>query len=312
MKANNTVAAGLVALLASVACTSVSSQSVDTENSSNTQSSPYSGDLLSRVRGAATAVPGDLATAVNFTKVAESHRTYAGIIDGGADELFVSARTAFQVVYPSGTIMLDSGMDEEVHRYYGFGRDEPYWQDANDRVQQALQNAKMIIITHEHGDHVAGVIRSDYRDQLAPKTILTQHQVDTLISAPQLPQIQLTEQQASDYIVVDYEQIMPVAPGVVLIKSPGHTQGHQMVYLQLASGEELLFIGDIGWSLDNITQLTLRPEATIARIKEDPVALTHQMSWIKQIMDEDGVVVVPSHDDRLLMQFVEDGTLGNF
>ena len=312
MKANTIVAAGVLGLLVSIACANVSAQSINTENSSSTQSVPYASDLLERVRGAASMVPGELAAAVNFAKVAESHRTYAGIIDGGADELFVSARTAFQVVYPNGSIMIDSGMDEEVHRYYGFGRDEPYWQDANDRVQQALQSAQMIIITHEHGDHVAGVIRSDLRDQLATKTGMTQHQVDTLISAPQLPQIQLTEQQASDYIVVDYEHIMPIAPGVVLIKSPGHTQGHQMVYLQLASGEELLFIGDIGWSLDNITTLTLRPEATIARIKEDPAALTHQMTWIKQVMDEEGVLVVPSHDDRLLTQFVEDGILGSF
>jgi hypothetical protein len=85
-----------------------------------------------------------------------------------------------------------------------------------------------------------------------------------------------------------------------------------MLYLQLANGEELLFIGDIGWSLDNITQLMLRPEATMERIKENPVALAHQMSWIKQIMDEDGIIVVPSHDDRLLTRYVEDGKLGKF
>ncbi|MDG2087592.1 MAG: MBL fold metallo-hydrolase [Arenicellaceae bacterium] len=312
MKTNNIVAIGLVGFILTVACSGVNSQSTDAEALPSTQSTPYPSDLLVRVRGVAMAIPGELATAVNFAKVAESHRTYAGIIEGGADELFVSARTAFQIVYPKGSIMLDSGMDEEVHRYYGFGRDEPYWQEANDRVQQALKNAQLIIITHEHGDHVAGVIRSDIRDQLASKTILTQQQVDTLISAPQLPQIQLTEQQASDYIVVDYEQIMPIAPGTVLIKSPGHTQGHQMLYLQLANGEELLFIGDIGWSLDNITQLMLRPEATMARIKENPVALTHQMIWIKQIMDEDGIIVVPSHDDRLLTRYVEDGKLGKF
>lgn len=306
MRAHKHLAARLVGVLLSIVCSSVGSQSIEAE------AQPYSSDLLARVRGLATAIPGELAVTVNVAKVAESHRTYAGIIEGGADELFVSARTAFQINYPTGSIMLDSGMDEEVHRYYGFGRDEPYWQDANDRVQQALQNARLIIISHEHGDHVAGVIRSDFRDQLAPKTVLTRQQVDTLLSAPQLPQIQLTERQASDYIVIDYEQTMPIAPGIVLIKSPGHTLGHQMVYLQLASGDELLFIGDIGWSLDNITQLTLRPEATIARIKEDPVALTHQMTWIKQIMDEDGVVVVPAHDDRLLTRYVEDGTLGSF
>ncbi len=274
------------------------------------ESEPYPANLLQRVRQAAATVPGELADAINFAKVAESHRTYSAVIEDGSEDPFISARSAFQIVYPDGSIMLDSGMDETVHRFYGFGRVEPYWPDVNDTVQAALRRAQLIIITHEHGDHVAGVLRSDYRDELAPKTILTKDQVRTLSLAPQLPEITLTPAQARDYIVVDYELILPVAPGVVLIKSPGHTHGHQMVYVQLAGGQEFLFIGDIGWSLDNITELKLRPAATIARVKEDPQALMHQMTWIKQVMDADGLIVVPSHDDRLLTRYAEEGLLG--
>jgi len=301
MKTKLALGTGLITLLLCIACYS--------DDLIPHQAAPYPDDLLERARLAATAIPGALANAINMAKVAESHRTYAAIIEDGSDDLFVSARTAFQVVYPDGSVMLDSGMDEEVHRYYGFGRDEPYFSDVNDDVQAALRRAQLIIITHEHGDHIAGVVRSDYRDELAPKTILTKNQVRTLSFAAQIPQIKLTPEQAADYIVVDYELILPVAPGIVLIKSPGHTPGHQMVYIQLSGGEEFLFIGDIGWSLDNITQLKPRPAATVARIKEDPQALILQMTWIKQVMDDDGIIVVPSHDDRLLKKYVADGLL---
>lgn len=274
------------------------------------QAAPYPDNLLQRVRLAASAIPGEPATAINVAKVAESHRSYAAIIEGGSDDIFISARTAFQIVYPAGSVMLDSGMDEEVHRYYGFGRDEPYWPDVNSEVQAALRRAQLIIITHEHGDHVAGVIRSEHHDEIAAKTILTRDQVRTLSTAPQIPQISLAPENARDYIIVDYDLFLPVAPGIVLIKSPGHTPGHQMVYVRLAGGKEFLFIGDIGWSLDNITELKLRPAATIARIKEDPQALLQQMTWIKHVMDEDEIIVVPSHDDRLLKKYVADGLLG--
>ncbi len=302
MKTKLTLGAGLISLLLSIACYG--------DSLIPRQSTPYPDDLLARARLAATVIPGELATAINVAKVAESHRTYAVIIEDGSDDMFISARTAFQVLYPEGSVMLDSGMDEEVHRYYGFGREEPYWQDVNDDVQVALRRTQLIIITHEHGDHIAGVIRSDYRDELASKTMLTKNQVRTLTFAAQIPQIRMTPEQARDYIVVDYELIMPVAPGIVLIKSPGHTPGHQMVYIRLSGGEEFLFIGDIGWSLDNITELKTRPAATAARIKEDPQALMHQMTWIKQVMNDDGIIVVPSHDDRLLKKYVEDGLLG--
>ena len=310
MKTKLTLGTGLIGLLMTIPFFSPTSEAAVTDNLVPRQSAPYPEDLLARVRLAATVIPGELATEINMAKVAESHRPYAAIIEGGGDDTFISARTAFQVIYPDGSVMLDSGMDEQVHRFYGFGRDEPYWPDVNTEVQAALRRAKLILITHEHGDHVAGVIRSDYRDELAPKTTLSKGQVQTLVFAPQIPEIRLTPEQAHDYIVVDYELILPVAPGIVLIKSPGHTPGHQMIFVRLAGGEEFLFIGDIGWSLDNIIELKPRPAATIARIKEDPQALMHQMAWIKQVMHEDSIIVVPSHDDRLLKTYLGRGLLG--
>ncbi len=274
------------------------------------QESAYPDDLLERVRQAADDIPGAAPETINFIKFAESHRTYAAVIDGGTDEPFVSARTAFQVVYPGGSVMIDAGMDEEVHRFYGFGRVEPYWQDRNDRVQAALSAANLVVVTHEHGDHVAGVLRSPDRESIAARTILTEAQVRTLTTAPQLPEIGITEQQARDYLVVDYRLYLPVAPGVVLIKAPGHTPGHQMIYVRLAQGSEFVFIGDVGWLIDNVTELKLRPPETIARIGEDPEALMSQLVWLKSLADR-GVVLVPSHDDRLLSRYAEEGLLGN-
>ncbi|MEE8092884.1 MAG: MBL fold metallo-hydrolase [Gammaproteobacteria bacterium] len=301
---------GLVGVMLSLGLHGVSSSGANTDDPASRESKPYPEDLLQRIRQAATMVPGELAVSINFVKVAESHRTYAAVIEDGSDEPFISARTAFQIVYPRGTIMLDSGMDETVHRFYGFGREEPYWQDTNDTVQAALRRARLIIITHEHGDHVAGVLRSDHRDELASKTMLTRDQVQTLNLAPQLPEIALTPARARDYIVVDYELVLPVAPGIVLIKSPGHTPGHQMIFARLADGQEYLFIGDIGWSLDKITELKLRPAATSARVGEDPQALMYPMTWFTGVMAEDGLIVVPSHDDRLLTRYADEGRLG--
>jgi len=140
--------------------------------------------------------------------------------------------------------------------------------------------------------------------------LLTREQVRTLILYPQMPEIRLTPEAARDYLVVDYESYLPVAPGMVLIKAPGHTPGHQMVYVGLDSGREYLFIGDVAWTLANVTQLKLRPAVTMRRINEDASALGHQLRWIKQMMDQEKLIVIPSHDDALLQDLGAKQLLG--
>ena len=271
---------------------------------------PYRADLLSLVRRAATMIPGALPTRINYIKFAESHRPLADIIDGGSQEDYVSARTAFQVMYPTGSVMIDAGMDQTVHKFFGFGKEEPYWPERNAAVQRALTQAKLIIVTHEHGDHVAGVIRSDFRKELAPKTVLTRAQVQTLTTYPQMPEIKLTPEAARDYIVVDYEEYLPIASGMVLIQAPGHTPGHQMVYVRLGSGREHLFIGDVAWTLANVTQQKLRPANTMRRISEDAAALTYQLRWIKDVVEKEGITIIPSHDDVLLQDLAAKRQIG--
>jgi glyoxylase-like metal-dependent hydrolase (beta-lactamase superfamily II) len=270
----------------------------------------YAADLLTHIRAAAKAVPGPLPTRINFIKIAESHRPLSDIIVGGSQQDYVSARTAFQVVFPGGSVMIDSGMDETVHKFFGFGRAEPYWADRNAILQQALTAAKLVIITHEHGDHVAGVIRTSAREEIAAKTLLTRAQLQTLTTYPQMPEIRLTPEMARSYIVIDYESYLPVAPGMVLIKAPGHTPGHQMVYVRLASEREYLFIGDVGWTLDNVKQLKLRPEATMRRIGESAPALMFELTWVKEVMDREGLIVIPSHDEILLKDLTAKRLIG--
>ena len=181
-----------------LAIASVTTLTVNSQPLLPQDAQPYSADLLARVRQAAATIPGAAPLRINYIKFAESHRPMADIIDGGSKENFVSARTVFQVLYPSGWVMIDSGM--------------------------------------------------------------------------------------------------------VLIKAAGHTPEHQMVYVRLDSGREYLFIGDVGWTLDNVTQSKLRQALTMRRINEYAPALMHQLRWIKDVMDREKLIVIPSHDDQLLQE----------
>ena len=157
---------------------------------------------------------------------------------------------------------------------------------------------------------MAGVIRSDWRTEVAAKTLLTREQVRTLTSSPQMPEIGLTPEAARDYIVIDYDSYLPVAPGIVLIKAPGHTPGHQMVYVQLDSNREYLFIGDVAWTLAGVTESKLKPTATMQRINEYAPAIMHELRWVKEVMDREKLIVIPSHDDTLLQDLAAKNVIG--
>ena len=263
---------------------------------------------LDEIRQVAAMIPGRRALRINVLKFAESRRSKKFSVQGAPDEPSVQARTVFQVVFADGTVMIDSGMDEQVHRFFGRGVIEPYYPDAARQVGRALRSARAIIITHEHGDHVAGVIRTPFVAELAPKTLLTRAQIQALESDPQMPEIKITPDMASRYNVVEYEKFLPFGPGVTLIKAPGHTPGSQMVYVALESGREYLFIGDTAWHMDGVRLIKGKDAPWI---QEDQAALLAQLTWLNELYRaETNFFIIASHDDEERQELISKGVLG--
>jgi glyoxylase-like metal-dependent hydrolase (beta-lactamase superfamily II) len=264
---------------------------------------------LDEIRQVAGMIPGRRPLRINMLKFAESRRSKKFSVQGAPDEPSVQARTVFQVVFADGTVMIDSGMDEQVHRFFGRGVVEPYYPDAAKQVERALRSARSIIITHEHGDHLAGVIRSPFAAELAPKTLLTRAQVQVLETDPQMPEIKITPEMADHYNVIDYEKYLPFGPGMALIKAPGHTPGSQMVYVALESGREYLFIGDTAWHMDGVRLIKGKAAPWI---QEDDAALLAQLKWLNELYrTEKNLFIIASHDDEEHKELTAKGVLGD-
>jgi glyoxylase-like metal-dependent hydrolase (beta-lactamase superfamily II) len=263
---------------------------------------------IADVRRVAGLVPGRRPLRINVVKFAESRRTKNFSIKGAPAVPSVQARTAFQVVYADSTLMIDAGMDQQVHNFFGRGVVEPYDAEAGRQVERAVRAAKLIVVTHEHGDHVGGVIHTPMAAELAPKTILTRTQVRTLLTAPQMPEIRVTEEMAAQYVVVDYDNYWPLAPGMVLVKAPGHTPGSQMVYIALESGREYLLIGDAAWHMDGVR---LVKEKDAPWITEDQTNILSQLKWLNELSRSDpSLIIVASHDDDQHADLIKKGVLG--
>jgi len=264
---------------------------------------------LSDIRRVATLIPGRKPQRINVLKFAESHRTKNFSVKGEPATPSVQARTVFQVVYPDGYVMVDAGMDEPMHKQIGRGAEgEPYFAEQARQVDKALRGARSIVFTHEHGDHITGVIRTPYLAELAPKTILTRTQVNTLETRPQFPDLKITEEQAARYHVIDYDKYMAFAPGWTLVKAAGHTPGSQMMFITLDSGREYLLIGDAAWHMDGVRKVTGKDAPWIV---EDTAAVTDQLRWLNGLSNtEKNLVIIASHDDEEHKELVAKKLLG--
>ena len=254
-------------------------------------------------------IPGGAPLRINVLKFAESRRAKKFSVKGAPDEPSVQARTAFQIVYADGYVMLDSGMDQQVHNFFGRGVVEPYDAESAKQVERAVRGARAIIVSHEHGDHVAGVIHTPLANELASKTILTRDQIQTLLTNPQMPETKLTPEAAARYKVVDYEKYLPFGAGIVLIKAPGHTPGSQMIYVVLASGREYLFIGDTAWHMDGVRNIKGKDAPWI---QEDENMLMAQLNWLNGLSKtEKNLFIIASHDDEQRLDLIKRGILGD-
>jgi len=262
---------------------------------------------IEHLRFLARRVAGALPTALNVVKVAESIRTRNLAIEGEPATRHVMARTAYQVVYPEGTVFIDSGLDYETHLTFG-GPDDPYFADVQENLQQSLLQASLVVITHYHGDHVGGVLRSAEFDRLAARTVVSSETARLLVESPHKPTLATTAEQTGRFTIVDYRETLPVAPGVVLIKAPGHTPDSQMVFITLADGREFLHGVDSAWHMDNIRLLRQKAAPWVT---EDRDAISKHLLWLKEVHEhEPQTTVLVSHDDDLFHELTGSGILG--
>lgn len=259
-------------------------------------------------RRVAGLLPGRKPLRINVVKFAESRRTKNFSVKGAPIEPSVQARTAFQVVYADGTVMVDAGMNQQIHRFFGRGTAEPFDVEAAHQLEAALDRARLIVVTHEHGDHVGGVIASPHAATLASKTILTRAQLRTLMTAPQMPEVHLAPEAAHRYLVVDYDGYYPVAPGMAFIRAAGHTPGSQMVLVSLESGRDVLLIGDSAWHMDSVRQIVGKDAPWIV---EDQPAVLDQLRWLNGLArTAANLTIVASHDDEDRRRLIESRVLG--
>jgi glyoxylase-like metal-dependent hydrolase (beta-lactamase superfamily II) len=274
------------------------------------QANPYSAALLARIRTAARAIPGPRPRELRYIAIGEAHPPLSFLLAGADTQRVTSIIPAFQIRFADRWIMVDAALDSTaIVQYYGSMAGTAYSKSRYDSLQLALRAADAIVLTHEHFDHANGVQRSSYFKEVAPKTLLTSAQRQSLLHPPTRAFFPMSADSASGFGAVEYDLVHALAPGVVLIKAPGHSPGSQFVYVRLADGHEILLVGDLVWMMAGLTMNHQKPQAASDDLTEDRAAVQLQMDWVRSVMSSDSVAVVAGHDKQWLDTLVGRGLL---
>lgn len=242
----------------------------------------------------ALAGPG-VATAIRSIKVGDgAFPDWVAIAGGqeGADE-FPADWRAFQVVYPDRTVLIDPVHNRDLHESFPLARE--YDDAAFALMQEWVGAADLILATHGHWDHVGGVAASPHIAELASRVRFTREQLD----GGWLEDANFPEGFLASLAPLEYERLHRIAPGMVLIKAPGHTPGSQLIYLRLRSGREILFVGDVVWNLANLRELRGHGRFVGLTGQEDLEAKAHQIRWLHDLWQAGAVELVIAHDRTL-------------
>ena len=208
-------------------------------------------------------------------------------------------------------VMIDAGLTEAVSDDLRMSK---FHAEQQGRVDTALRDAGLILFTHEHVDHMGGLIAALRRNPQQSEALLSRVQ----FNRGQLPGGPLSSKldwplriSASAHITDGAPQA--VAPGIVAIPAPSHTPGSQMFYVRLTDGREWLFTGDIATL--QVNWLELRGQSKFLQYYR-PEDRDEVFAWLRTIRklkaQAPGLNVVAGHDyaamfDRKQKQIIPFG-----
>ncbi len=263
---------------------------------------------IAEVRLLADGQPGEKPQILRVETVAHVSPPEAFVVAGDSWKSIDLPICSYEVVYGDHLAVLDTALNANVAKAMGA---TAFDSAAYTRMSDAMARASLIVVTHEHPDHIGGLLAQPDLKKLLAVTRLSREQVDELrpnLNKDSFTPLHLPTNAVDGYKPLEYARYMALAPGIVLIKTPGHTPGSQMIYVRRADGVEFLFLGDVAWIMRNVE--TQREKARLVdwMADENRVQVRQELAGLNQLhLEHPEIHLVAGHDAAAIDSLVKGG-----
>jgi N-acyl homoserine lactone hydrolase len=216
----------------------------------------------------------------------------------GMGQVILAPVFSVLLMHDEGPILVDVGLNPD-----GLSNPEGAWgpraklirpemteaDDIRNRLKEvgfSVSDIRMVIVTHLHWDHTGGlrffshcpivVQRAEHRFAFCPDPFVSTPYMRNHFDFP------------LNYQLVEGDQVLK--PGISVIKTSGHTPGHQSVLVKLRSGAYYIFPGDAIPLQDNLALKVPSSNTWNAQAAMDSIYRLEHMSHLL------GAEIIPSHD----------------
>lgn len=224
--------------------------------------------------------------------------------------------TAFLIQHPKGDLLIDAGFGENLKQHQ---EKLPWLMRATTEPKggipagiqlkdfnHSLLRLRGVVLTHAHWDHVSGL------DSLPGVPVWVNAAEQAFISSAPSAEVARSlgklnwrpyEFTGGPYLGFPRSLDFFEDGSVVLVPAPGHTPGSIIVFVNLPSGERLVFLGDLVWQLEGISLPAERPWPARQLVDDDAAqvrALILQLAALQRKFPE--LRMIPAHDLRAVEQ----------
>jgi N-acyl homoserine lactone hydrolase len=189
----------------------------------------------------------------------------------------------YLVAHPEadGLVLIDTGMGREAGVDSWYQPNRVALPDALAAAGARVDEIRYVVNCHLHFDHCGGNPALAGRPVFAQRTELAAARTVTDYTLPEL-----IDHTGARYVELDGEA--EILPGVRIVATPGHTEGHQSVVVSRRDGTVIV----AGQSHDNATLFTGDALAHHAGVGSPP-------SWLPELLALDPKQIVFAHDNAV-------------